>query len=272
MKGIFKALGYFILYFILTMIFQTLLSILFMGIGAANGIRDENMIIELANNNILGITIFSGILTILAFYIIFKTRKKEIKSEWKLKKIKIKDIILPSVMAFSYSFLFALLTNDISLENSIMISNSVKYYSEILPMLGIILMAINLLLIAPISEELALRGVVYTRAEKGSNPITAIIISSLLFGCMHFAAGGGVLVVGAILMGGVFSYIFYKYDSLWICIISHIVANLPDFIYHNNIPNNLVTILKILFAIIFIICLYMMSKRKNTINELKVIK
>ena len=47
---------------------------------------------------------------------------------------------------------------------------------------------------------------------------------------MHFAAGGGILVIGAILMGAVFGYIFYKYNSLWICIISHIVANLPDFI------------------------------------------
>lgn len=268
MKGIFRAIGYFILYFILTMLFQTLLSILFMGIGAANGLRNEDLIIELANNNILGITIFSGILTILFFYIIFKIRKKDIKSEWKIKKINIRDIILPAIMSFSYSFLFALITYDISLENSIMIFNSVKYYSEILPMSGILLMAINLLLIAPISEEIALRGIVYTRIEKTSNKIIAIIISSLLFGCMHFAAGGGILVIGAILMGAVFGYIFYKYDSLWICIISHIAANLPDFILfnHNNISNYLLIMLKILFAAIFIISLIIMCKKRNTEN------
>lgn len=258
MKGIYKALGYFILYFILTMIFQTVLSILFMAIGATNGIRDENSIIEFADNNMLSVTIFSGILTILVFYIIFKTRKKDIKSEWKLKKLKIEDIILPTIMSFSYSFLFTLITYDISLENSIMISDS-----GISPMLGIILMAINLLLIAPISEELALRGIVYTRVEKESSPIIAIIVSSLLFGCMHFAAGGGVLVIGAILMGSVLGYIFYKYDSLWICIISHIVANFPDFILfnHNNISNNLLIILKVLFAAIFIITLSKLKKK-----------
>lgn len=57
-KGIFKAIGYFILYFILTMLFQTLLSIIFMAVAAVNGLRDENLIVEFANNNILVITIF----------------------------------------------------------------------------------------------------------------------------------------------------------------------------------------------------------------------
>lgn len=270
MKEVFKALGYFILYFILTLLFQTLLSILFMGIGVVNGLKEENLIIEFANNNILGITIFSGILTILIFYIIFKTRKKDIKSEWKLKKFKLKDIVLPSIMAFSYSFFFALITYDISLENSVMVSNSVKYYSGILPILGISLMAINLLLIAPISEELVFRGIVYTRAEKKSNSIVAIILSSLLFGCMHFAAGGGILVIGAILMGAVFGYIFYKYNSLWICIISHIVANLPDFILFNHIDisNNLLIILKIVFIIIFVISFALMFKKGNCERKL----
>lgn len=145
-----------------------------------------------------------------------------------------------------------------------MISNSVKYYSEILPILGISLMALNLLLIAPICEELVLRGIVYTRIEKASNKIIAIIINSLLFGFMHFAAGGGVLVIGAILMGAIFSYIFYKYDSLWICIIAHIVANVPDFILfnHNDMPNNLLIGLIIIFGAIFIISLYKMCKSR----------
>ncbi len=264
MKGIFKAIGYFILYFILTIFSQALLSILFMGIKAINGVRDEKMLVEFANNNILGITIFSGILTILTFYIVFKARKKDIKSEWKLNKFKMKDVILPSIMSFSYSFLFALVTYDISLDNSIMISTSVKYYSGIIPMSGLLMMIINLLFIAPISEEIALRGIVYTRAEKENNSIAAIIISSLLFGCMHFAAGGAILVIGAILMGAVFGYILYKYNSLWVCIISHAVANLPDFILFNHIDisNNLLLVLKVLFAIIFIVSFYIMHKKE----------
>ena len=54
MKGIWKAIAYFVLYFGLTMILQVLLSIVFCAIGAANGLHDETLIMEFANNNILG--------------------------------------------------------------------------------------------------------------------------------------------------------------------------------------------------------------------------
>lgn len=46
--------------------------------------------------------------------------------------------------------------------------------------------------------------------------MTAIVVSSVLFGLMHFAAGGVVLVIGAMLMALVFGYIFYKFQSLWV--------------------------------------------------------
>ncbi len=98
-----------------------------------------------------------------------------------------------------------------------------------------IMMVINLLIIAPITEEIALRGIVYTRIEKTTNAITSIIVSSVLFGLMHFSAGGLVLVIGAMLMAFVFCYIF-KFNSLWVCIIAHAAANLPDFILYNK-PN-----------------------------------
>ena len=56
MKGILKGIGFFVLYFVLTMFFQTILSIVFMAFGAANGIRDENSLVNFANN--CGIFIF----------------------------------------------------------------------------------------------------------------------------------------------------------------------------------------------------------------------
>lgn len=86
------------------------------------------------------------------------------------------------------------------------------------------------MIIAPISEEIVFRGIVYTRVEKTAKPIVAIIISAVLFGVIHFMAGGGILVVGAIVMGAVLSFAFYRYHSLPLCIIAHMVANVPDFI------------------------------------------
>lgn len=164
MKGIRKAIAYFVLYFGLTMFLQALLSIVFCVIGVANGLNDETLIMEFVNNNILGMTIISGILTVLVLYLVFKLRKKQIKQEWKLNHFKIKNVALASVIAFS--FLFTLCTYNTSMENSLMISKSVCFYNEIVPLFGTIMMVVNLLVIAPIAEEIALRGIVYTRVER----------------------------------------------------------------------------------------------------------
>lgn len=52
MKAIWKAIAYFVLYFGLT--------------------------IEFANNNILGITVISGVLTVLVLYLVFKFQKNKL--------------------------------------------------------------------------------------------------------------------------------------------------------------------------------------------------
>lgn len=265
MKGILRAIGYFILYFLLTILFQFILSMGFMAVAAARGLRDEKLIIEFVNNNLLGMTVISGILTIVVLFLIFKIRKKDVKQEWKLNKFKMKNILPASLISFSASILFSLFTYQFPpMENSIMISKSVGYYSGLCPMLGFVLMALNLLLIAPVAEEIALRGIVYTRVDKTTNSITAIAVSSVLFGLMHIAAGGIVLVIGAMLMAAVFGYIFYKFDSLWICIIAHAAANLPEFILygHPAISDNMLWGLKVFFACAFAVGIYGINKTK----------
>ena len=275
MKGVWKAIAYFIMYFGLTMIFQVLLSVGFMAIGAANGLREEALLAEFVNNNILGITVISGILTVFVLYIVFKVRKKQVRQEWKLNKFTIKDVVLASVTAFSFSFLFALCTYNVSMENSLMISKSVDFYSRIFPMLGIVLMAANLLIIAPAAEEIALRGIIYTRVEKTTNPVIAIIVSSALFGAMHFVAGGVVLVIGAMLMALVFGYLFYKFESLWVCMIAHAAANLPEFILYSkpDISGGMFWGLILLFVCLFLAGIYVIQKTtqsdKNFLNQSK---
>ena len=146
-----------------------------------------------------------------------------------------------------------------------MISMSVGFYNEMVPLLGTIMMVLNLLVIAPISEEIALRGIVYTRVEKTTNAVIAIIVSSILFGLMHLMAGGIVLVIGAALMALVFGYIFHKFKSLWVCIIAHAVANLPDFILYNkpDIAGGIFWGLIILFVCVFIIGVCIIEKNQN---------
>lgn len=271
MKGILKGIGFFALYFLLTMLFQLFSSMVFMAFGAAGGIRDENALMTFANNNLLGMTIFSGVLIIIVFFMIFRFRRADVKKEWKLCCFKIKDVVLPIIVAFSYSFIFALITYNIELENSVMIQNSAEYYSGVCSGLGLVLLITNLLFIAPISEEIALRGIVYTRVEKTTNPVVAIIVSSLLFGLMHIMAGGIVLVIGATLMGVVFGFIYYKTNSLLVCFIAHSIANLPDFILSNHsvISTRMLIILTIGFGVFFIIGIILMIKKSEAITKIK---
>ncbi len=265
MKGILRAIGYFILYFFLTFFFQLIMSMGLMAIAASNGLRDEKLIIEFANHNLLGMTVISGILTALILFLIFKVRRKDIKQEWKLNQFNLKSVALACFTSFSFSFLFTLFTYDFPMENSVMISESVTFYSDLCPMLGYILMALNLLVVAPAAEEIALRGIVYTRVEKTANAITAIAVSSVLFGLMHFSAGGIALVIGAILMAVVFGYIFCQFDSLWICIIAHAAANLPDFILYDHpaIPDGMLLGLKIFFACAFAAGIFAISRQEK---------
>lgn len=146
-----------------------------------------------------------------------------------------------------------------------MISKSVDFYNGIVPAFGNIMMGVNLLVIAPITEEIALRGIVYTRVEKTTNAVTAIIVSSVLFGIMHFMAGGIVLVIGATLMSLLFGYIFYKFKSLWVCILSHAVANLPDFILYNkpDISGGIFWGLIIFFVCVFIAGVCVIQKNNS---------
>ncbi len=273
-KGIGRAIVYFIMYFVLTAVFQFLLSAVFAAIAASNGLTKEALITQYVNNNFLGITIASGILTGLSLYLFFAVRKRQVKQEWKLNKFKIKDAALASVVSFSFSFIFALVTYNVPPENSLMISKSVAFYSEMFPMFGMIMMAINLLIIAPITEEIALRGIVYTRVEKTTNAITAIIVSSVLFGLMHLLAGGIALVIGAMCMAIVLGCIYKNFNSLWVCIIAHAAANLPDFILYNRpkISGRVFWGLIAFCALLFIVGVYAIQKSasKNGKNNLSI--
>ena len=75
-------------------------------------------------------------------------------------------------------------------------------------------------------------------------------------------SGGIVLVIGATLMALVFGYIFYKFKSLWVCIIAHAVANLPDFILYNksDISSGIFWGVVIFFVCVFIAGVFVIQK------------
>ena len=266
MKGLLRGIGYFLLYMAFTIAIQVVLSIVIVQIAAGMGITGQTQIQDFVNKNILGMTIVSGMLTVLFLYFWFKIPKKDIRKEWKLNSFALRDLIKACLLSFSLSSVFSLLTLNADIENSRLIAVSAQYYSSMVTYMGTILMVLNVLVIAPVAEELALRGIIYTRIEKELKPIVAIIVSAVLFGLMHFMAGGTILVAGAAIMGLVFGLLMYKYRSLWICIIAHICANLPDFIYSKErfASNGLKIGLVCVFSVTFLaVLIWILSEKRQ---------
>lgn len=143
---------------------------------------------------------------------------------------KLKTCIFPALSAFLLSFAWAFITYDLSFANSVQMEQSAAFYSSIIPGLGIVMMTLTLLLAQPIMEEVLCRGIMLNKLKNSFPVWAAILISSLIFGLAHLMAGGLVLAAGATLMGIYFGVIFAKTNSLYVAVIAHIFANLPDFI------------------------------------------
>ena len=97
---------------------------------------------------------------------------------------------------------------------------------------------IMMVIAAPILEELIFRGVILDGLLKRYTPLTAILVSSLLFGVAHFNPWQ--LVTASLL--GIFSgWVYYKTRSLAPCIIMHAGVNLFGYLarYFMDVDENM---------------------------------
>ena len=83
---------------------------------------------------------------------------------------------------------------------------------------------ITSLIIAPIYEELIFRGLIYDDTKKLFNVKIAALVSSILFGLMHFN-GGYSQVIKTAISGLLSAYCYEKTKSLYACILLHSLNN-----------------------------------------------
>ena len=75
---------------------------------------------------------------------------------------------------------------------------------------------------AGIVEELIFRGYVQPRLEEiFRNPYVAIIVSSLLFGLLHYRYGTLIQVIGPTYIGMIFAIYYWKYRNITVIIVCH---------------------------------------------------
>ncbi|MBQ6814399.1 MAG: CPBP family intramembrane metalloprotease [Lachnospiraceae bacterium] len=78
-------------------------------------------------------------------------------------------------------------------------------------------------ILAPVTEELLFRGLVYKRLKTYYDWITAAYISGIIFGVAHLNLVQGIY---GFIMGIVFSFIYEKYKNIVAPIIMHMAANI----------------------------------------------
>ena len=75
----------------------------------------------------------------------------------------------------------------------------------------------------PILEELVYRGIIAGQLMVWRGSVVAIIVSSVLFGAMHFNM---VQFLYAFLVGLALAYVYTKTNKLWLVIVAHSLTNL----------------------------------------------
>ena len=85
--------------------------------------------------------------------------------------------------------------------------------------------------IAPVSEELLFRGVLFNRLKIRKGAPFAILVSSIIFGSLHYYGGAPLLhVITATTFGMLMCVFFMKYDNILMNIGVHFLGNLLVYI------------------------------------------
>ncbi len=88
---------------------------------------------------------------------------------------------------------------------------------------SLIATVVSTVIMAPVMEELMIRGLTFNRLLSGTKKWTAIIVSSIIFGVIHMNLLQG---LNAIVLGIVLALVFIKTRSIIACMLCHAANNL----------------------------------------------
>ncbi|MBQ7535047.1 MAG: CPBP family intramembrane metalloprotease [Stomatobaculum sp.] len=91
-----------------------------------------------------------------------------------------------------------------------------------------LLLVLWAVVLSPVLEELAFRGLLLRRVENAAGTLPAVLLSSLLFGLYHGNLTQGIAAAAAGLLLG---YAYVKTDSLLVTVVMHAAVNLASFLF-----------------------------------------
>lgn len=156
------------------------------------------------------------------------------KDEWKRKDYGRRNRIMVAdkfgwkqvLLVILFFILYSVLTNQLIMWSGLHLL--FPYYSEEVAVslfntsiLLVVYLAVALL--APISEELIYRGLIYRRLRDYLGEKWAMVMSALIFGLIH---GNMVQFVFAFLIGLALAAVYERYKTIWAPIVAHMAVNL----------------------------------------------
>ena len=166
------------------------------------------------------LTAVSAVLTIITYFVMFKVRKKSFFSEISLKRISPIICGVSLVLGVALNVVMTCLVSAIPFPQS-----WINEYNEAISAIvdtDIYISVIFTAILAPICEEIVMRGLVHTRLKRIMPMFAAMIISSWIFGMIH---GVMIQICYAALLGLMLSWVFEKSGSLLAPILFHIGFN-----------------------------------------------
>jgi membrane protease YdiL (CAAX protease family) len=122
---------------------------------------------------------------------------------------------------------------------------------------------LSIMLIAPISEEIAFRGVMLRKLKESFGFVGCVTVTTVLFGIMHLNPMQSIYVLP---MGVMFAYVAYKYDSVIPAIIAHILNNCVGIILPGILGRNLKDLESAILFAIFISLSMIIGTRMSLIK------
>ena len=227
-RSVGAGLGYLGLYFGM----QMLVCVPFVLVAAfrviqQQGLQDSqtliNAIILYVQQHNLLLTLSVNVATLAVILVIFLIRKKNPLKEIGLNKVSPKSLLplipLGILLNVFTSSLLAMLPpqwlESYEAASQMVLGNS-------LDIIAVLMVAA----IAPLTEEVLFRGLIYTRFSRGLPRWLAVTLCGLLFGLMH---GQLVWVIYAGIFGAVLCLTMEQYGSLWGSIVLHMAFNMGSF-------------------------------------------
>lgn len=214
------------------------------------------------------ISAFSAIICIVVFLIWYMKQIKIDNSSITLNRMKLKHILLVVLLGVGLQIGSSYILNFIAILKPSWFYN----YGLMMEQLGSgtsIVSFIYIVIIAPISEELIFRGVLFNKAKKVLPFFLANVLQAFLFGLYHMNIIQGVY---AFIIGMFLGSICYGFNSIYPSIILHVIINLCGLLLgqinmEEQYQTHLVFSIIIIVSIIGVVISMLMLKKDYVLIE-----